>query len=209
MRLALCAFVAVLALSCSAYATSTTYISESAFLSSIAPGYYLEQFSGFSDGDPLGGDPSPTDYNSPTVNGFSWSVFSSSGLWSLQNTMSAAYPYQDMVITFTGAPVTAVGGIFEATDFAGDPIPGASVHVALADGTSQTLLGSGFAGFTSESAIQSITISPVEYASEGNWAAFTHFYAGTAASVPEPSSMLSILVGFVGAGSMLMRRRRS
>ncbi len=210
MRLALCALVAVLVLSCSAYAANTAYTSESAFLSSIAPGYYLEQFSGFSDGDPLGGDPSPTDYNSPTVNGFSWNVHAPNGLWSLSGALSAAYPYEALVITFRGAPVTAVGGIFEATDFEGQPIPGGLVHVALADGTTQTVTSSGFAGFTSTTAIQSISITPVA-CDEGNWSAFRHLYVGTAsgaASVPEPSSIVSILTGLVAAGSMVMRRRR-
>lgn len=211
MRLALCVFIAVLALSCSAYATTTAYSDQASFLGAIAPGYYLENFSTFSDGDPLGGDPSPTDYSSPVVNGYSFHVYGSQGLWSLPNMMSGAYPFDPLVITFSGAPVTAVGATFAGTDFMGQPIEGASVIVSLADGTSQTIDSIGFAGFTSSAPISSITVTPGELESEANWAAFTNLYIGAAsgtASVPEPSSVLSILTGLVGMGSFLVRRRR-
>lgn len=211
MRLALCVLIALLALSCSAYAT-TIYTSEAAFLAAVAPGYYLESFSTFSDGDPLGGDPSPTDYHSPTVNGFSWNTYAVDGLWSLQNGVSAAYPFEPLVITFTGGPVTAVGGIFAATDYAGDPIPAASVLLALSDGTTKSVDGTGFVGFTSTAPISSISITPVQYEAEASWAAFSHFYTGSTtggAAVPEPSSILSMLTGLIGGGSIVLRRRRS
>ena len=208
MRLALCAILVFCALSGSAYAT-TIYTDQASFLAAIAPGYYLENFTTFSDGDPLGGDPSPTEYQSSTVNGFSWTLTAPDGLWSLQNGVSAAYPLENLTITFTGAPVKAVGGVFSATDYVGDVIPTASVVVTLADGTNRTVLGSGFVGFTSTTAITSLRITPLETA-EGNWSAFRGLYTGVG-SVPEPASILSLVMGVVGIASTagLRRLRRS
>ena len=57
-----------------------------AFLAQTAPGYYLEQFNGFTYGNPLAGTAS---YPSPVVNGYSWTATApSGGLFSLAGALS-------------------------------------------------------------------------------------------------------------------------
>ncbi len=180
-----------------AFAGTTTYTNEANFLAGVNS-YYLEDFNGYSYGVPFNGTQFSANFG--PVNGFSWTASSPNGLFSLNGSLSINVATDLLTITFTGAPVTAVGGIFMSTEFGGNIID-ELVMVTLSNGTSMSLTGSGFMGFISDLPILSLTIDGLDNPSS-NWPAVDHFYAGNA--VPEPASMLLLGSGIAG---LLARRK--
>ncbi|MGA9342720.1 MAG: hypothetical protein WBV61_10400, partial [Rhodanobacteraceae bacterium] len=74
--------------------------------------------------------------------------------------ISTSSATDQIVVTFTGNPVTAVGGNFWATDINVVPT-GTSIVITLSDGTTETFSPpdqTGFRGFTTAVPITSITI---------------------------------------------------
>ncbi len=201
--------VAVLTVAGSAMG-AVEYTTEASFLGAIAPGYYLEDF-----GSVLP-NPSdlPTSLDFGPVNGYSFTATAPDGLYGIpgvpgyEPALSTNTASDPITITFTGAPVTAVGGTFMATDIDGN-LWDADVTVLLSDGTTQSLTRTGFLGFTSNIAITGLSVT----ADQGlgfNWAAVDNFYVGSAASsspgpdVPEP---FSVMLGVMGLGSVAGFRR--
>lgn len=171
------------------------YTTEASFLTQLQPGYYLEDFNRYKFGDPLDRTLSQ-DYG--PVNGYSWTASAPDGLYSLPGFLSTydpTDPTDDLTITFTGASVTALGGIFASTGDLGNVIP-QLVTVTLSDGTTVSLMGSDFCGFTSAAPITSLTIEGSQYPHD-NWPALGHFYVG--AAIPEPASLL-----LLGLGGLLL-----
>lgn len=186
----------------------TIYDNEAAFTANLAPGYYLEEFASYTYGNPFGDIPIVTEADFGPINGYQWhaSTFSGiSGLWSNPNALSTHDSNDLLTITFTGAPVTAVGGTFSATDFDGNIIAGSDVTVTLNDGTFVTFQGPRFTGFTSLVPISSLTVGVTQ---EPSFSQVAHFYAG-AAAVPEPSSLALLGIGGCIAGIRTAWRRRS
>jgi hypothetical protein len=206
-------FILVVALVVFASPAFATVIvtSPAAFLAQAAPGYYLEQFNCWSYGNPYGGVPS---YGSPVVNGYSWiATASTGGIFSLSGALSNTNSFDLLRITFTGSPVTAVGGYFFSTDLMGGSIP-QDITVTLNDGSTITLSGAGFVGFLSPVPIayletDGIDLPPGE--DHENWPAVDDLYVGSVRSVgpavPEPGTLL--LLGGGVTGLALRRRRRS
>ncbi len=189
---------------------ATVYTDETTFRTYLNPAYYLEEFSNFTYGDPLNG--SQLTYDSVSVNGYSWTASTisnrpdtdPSGLYSLTRAISTNTAEDLLTITFTGSPVTALGGIFASTDSAGDVVQ-QTVTVNLSDNTSVSFLGSAFRGFTSNSAIASLTIG----ADQNNaffWPKLEHFYVGSAvAPVPIPAAFWLFGSGLLGLFSLKRR----
>lgn len=112
-------------------------------------------------------------------------------------------------IVFTGfAPnVRAIGGFFFGSDVAGAFLPGQSLTVSVVDALGatamQTLLNAtelSFAGFTSNAAIVSMTVT---IASLGAFATVDDLRL---AQVPEPATIALL---FAGVGAVLLGRRRN
>jgi hypothetical protein len=181
----------------SAMAVTTTYTDSASFLANVEAGSYYEDFSGVAAG--AGGplsftdgvfsydiDTAPSAPGTPPPGG----LFNDPGIIST-NTAGDA-----ILVSFTGAPVTAVGGTFFASDINFAQIP-SDVVVTLSDGTTAGFNGIGFSGFTSDSgAITSIEINtndPVTAA----WATIDELYVGTAV-VPEPGSALLFFSSLIG-----------
>ena len=179
---------------------TTKYFDEPDFLAVIAPGYYLEDFTGWTYGDPLSGEP---DWDAPGANGFGWHAYAPQGLWSNDSSLSTTDALDTLLITFTGNPVTAVAGVFASTDFYGNPLP-QDVVVGLNDGTTVTLKTSGFAGFTSSTPFAWLSVDGVDSPSY-NWPQLDHFFVGQA--VPEPSGLLALAAGLPALAGLAIRRR--
>lgn len=176
--------------------------SEVDFLNNINPTYYLEDFVGYTYRSPLDGEAFA---NFGPVNGFSWqSTAPPSGLFSLISSLSTKDSLDQLIITFTGSPVTAVGGIFSSTDIDGNLLA-QDIFVQLSDGTNVTYSGSGFAGFTSYVPFVSISIDGIDNPGD-NWPQVDHFYVGSAEPVPEPATLLLLGTGLVGFAGTARRK---
>jgi hypothetical protein len=200
--------VGITLLASSAFATNV-YNTEPAFLGQIAPLYYLEDFNGYTYGSPLDGSQTSSSFG--PVNGYSWDASAPLGLWSNSGALSTNDAVDLLTITFTGNPVTAVGGIFASTDINGNIIQ-QDVTVSLSDGTSETITGSGFLGFTSSIPFASLTVDGIDITPPGagtiyNWPQVDHFYVGAStAAIPEPATMLLLGSGLIGMGVYARRR---
>lgn len=168
------------------------FSSESSFLTAIKPGYYLEDFHAY-DSVGLGGTFLGSSVNFGPVSGFSFTASAPThGLFAIEQgsangALSTNNPAESIVLTFTGSPVTAVGGNIFDSDSAGRPVNGV-VSIQLADGSTLTVANDpgAFRGFTTTSPITSLQI----YSTGGTtWPAVDHLYVGTAV-VPEASSLL-------------------
>ncbi|MDD1627306.1 MAG: hypothetical protein LUQ26_07525, partial [Methylococcaceae bacterium] len=173
-----------------ASAATTGFDNEVDFLAQLNSQYYLEDFSTYTYGNPFDGGQLNANYG--PVNDYSWTASAPIGLYSNSGALSTASSGDTLTITFTGNPVTALGGIFASTDLNGDYIL-QTVTVNLSDNTSELLTtGLGFLGFTSAFAITSLTIDGVD-APDNNWPQLDHFYVGSKiaeiAPVPVPAAV--------------------
>ncbi|MBD3222033.1 hypothetical protein GF314_12410 [bacterium] len=162
----------------------TVYDDIDAFLAILAPGYYFEDFAGIGYGDITG--PS---YQFGPVNGYSYTCSAVEGLYSVIGAMSTNAPLDPLVIEFDGLPVTGVGGDFFCTDFDGNPVT-EPITVTTDDGTEVTLTyPSVFAGFTSDEAITSLTLSTT--ATGSVFVTFDNFYVGEVGTVAAEATPLT------------------
>lgn len=190
------ACAASLTFALNANAATVVYTNEGDFLSALSPGFYLEDFSAY----PTPGSIGPI-LSLSGGDGFAYTLSAPLNLYSGNGIMSVNSDDDSLTATFTGNPVTAVGGNFYNSDFNINYIAG-SVTIGLNDGTTRTYspvdVASSFTGFTSDVPITSITIA------SANWPVMDDFYVGQAA-IPEPSGLA--LFG-IGAGMLSMLRRR-
>ncbi|HOX02769.1 MAG TPA: hypothetical protein P5555_05695 [Candidatus Paceibacterota bacterium] len=185
---------------------------ENTFKSYLLPGYYLEDFDGYTDetGDKsFQGTELLLSYGS-----WGYEITPDPGigtLYSLNSAMSVSERDDGLKVEFTGASVTAVGGFFYPANYDGGYLS-RSIALELNDGTTQTFTfdptsDPKFRGFrSSDVPISSITIRVVQ-SGDSAWAAMDHFYVGGA--VPEPVGVATmtgvVLLG--GAGLMRWRKR--
>lgn len=188
-------------------ANAAQFSNEAAFVANLNPGYYLEQFSGY----PLNsGHATPMGFAGGS--GYSYQastgaqaflVFDLSGNKYLTTSGTDTFQWSSPItITFTGAPVTAIGGsFFMTTAFGG--LAGSDVSMSLSDGTQVVLNGQtngSFYGYTSTTPISSLTISPP---ATHHFVSIDNLYVGSAI-VPAPG--VAGLLALAGVASA--RRRR-
>lgn len=150
------------------------------FLAAIAPGYYENDF------HDAHGQSGALQYSDP-VSGIAYTVDSSSplGLWNGNGYIATNGSGDSIVVTFTGTPVTAIGGNFYAVDARILPFPGYEVVITLSDGTTATLTSNGpgdFRGFIAPAPISSIRIDAPGLAGQGDnvWGAMDNLIVGSA-----------------------------
>jgi hypothetical protein len=161
------------------------YQTREEFLSHVAGGYYENSF----DDLPSSDAPSPALSFSDPASGLAYTVDSiahNDQLWIKDGFITANYSADQILITFTGAPVTAVGGNFYANDgFLGNPIVGNTVVVTLSDGTVETFTtqsADDFRGFTSSLPIANIAIDTPNPSNlfDQSWATVDNLIVGSA-----------------------------
>lgn len=182
----------------SAPAAGTFYTTESSFVSAIDPVFYLEDFNSFTNGSPLDG--TQLAYNAPGANGYGWTAACPGGCFSNPGALSVSLSETPITITFTGAPVTAFGGLFADTDVNFNFISG-MVTIVTSDGGMITVptTTEAFVGYTTTSPIVSVTFSAASGASD--FIQIDHFYTG-AALIPEPETMALLVLGFATTASL-------
>jgi hypothetical protein len=177
-----------------AVAATTVYTTEASFAATLQSGYYLEDFHSYDTGAVLDLGTSIIDFSS---GGYSYSLKDHYNRhlvgipWPAESgAISGWVPSSVLKFTFSGNPVTAVGGNFFETDYDGSLYVQSwySMTIELADGTQgfvpQTGLPLAFLGFTSTSPIASLTL--MGSTSQGWCSTVDHFYVGTVAPAVLP-----------------------
>ncbi len=179
----------------SARAATVVHTTEAGFAGSLAPGYYLEDF-----GTLAGGQ----SWIAPGGNGYGFTAFANFGIHINGGgnpsgpSLSVSSPDDTILITFTGAPVTALGGWFSTVSLGGNPQMNV---ITLSDGTVEQFIGTGFRGFTSDVPITSFTFFGSDDPSyTRQW--LDHLYVGSVVPSPAPVSLVAL------AGLGAIRRRR-
>lgn len=152
----------------------------------------------------------PVDSLSYSGNGYSYTITAAGGdeegLYNEPGLVSTNLGIDGILITFTGADVTAVGGNFWATDISVLPT-GTDIVFSLSDGTTESFTSTGpsdFRGFTSDVAIESIFIdAPDDDPDFGPyyWSTMDNLVVGN--NVPTPGAL-----ALLGMGGLAAARRR-
>ncbi len=157
---------------CSTGGEPGVYSDRAAFLAQVTGGHHEEDFAGV----PVGEAGPSLDFSG---NGFAWTVSAPLELYNAPGVVSHNNSGDVLTITFTGDPVTAVGGNWWATD-KGFGATGSQIVLTLSDGTVETYSPTGpagFRGFVTELPIASLTIDapsvPV-----AQWAAIDNVIVG-------------------------------
>ena len=183
----------------------TTYTSESAFVSALSPGYYLENFASqaaFSAPASLS-----VSGGTPTV---SYQISAPNLLFINQdqlgnNAAGNNFQSDNVTVSFT-TPVHAVGAEFYLTDINGNDVAG-STSIIFSDGTTGNITSTtsgppyGFFGITSTTPITLLVIN----ASASGFVNMANFYTSVS-PVPEPATGLVLLTGIAGLACARWRK---
>jgi hypothetical protein len=183
-------------------ANAAWFTDESEFLAAIDPVFYLEDFNDFQYGVQLDG--SQTSWAAPGANGYGWDASAAQGLWSNDGSISTAVAEDTLGVTFTGNPVSGVGGIFFATDISGSIVLNSEITVRLSNGESHSIISDGFEflGWTGVAPISGMEMNVA--LGSATWASIDHFYVGN--GVPEPTGWLVLGIGLACLAALRMRR---
>jgi hypothetical protein len=169
----------------------------------VQPGYYFEDFSTTGNANSINFSKNGFSYTASALSGLGEFTVPGANVPSLSTNLNHLIP---ITFEFTSSNVTAVGGTFFMEDIHGNVING-TIVLGLSDGTSVVLQNqtlNSFEGFTSDTNITSLTVSP----RTANYASVAGFYVGAQAVVPEPASITLLGVGAVGLLGYTLRPRK-
>jgi hypothetical protein len=138
-----------------AFAQTTVYTDVNLFKAAAGQDLYCEAFANVPTGAiPIGG------LNFGPVNGYSYNVDAAAQLYNATGLISTNQSFDPIIVTFNGAPVSAVGGNFWVTDINFLTIPG-EIMLNLSNGFSELYPVDNlnvFRGFTTDAPITSIEV---------------------------------------------------
>jgi hypothetical protein len=195
-----------------ARAATTVVTDQTTFTNQLAPGDFLNTFSGLTTGIQLpasiafSGGSGPFSYTANDLTSF--------GLFALPGVELTTFGNgAGLGFTFLSGNVTAVGGSFFSTDEDGD-VTGDSITLLLSDGTTTTIASSSlssFVGFLSPGVfITSLNITPGvadDYATVANFYVGDYQAATNGGTAPEPATFVLLGAGLIAGG--LLRKRLS
>lgn len=187
-------------------AATITFTDQASFLSQVAPGYYEEDFSSLAAGElsvsNMGFSGNGYAYTASVLNTTLWGGDVGSRVLSTANSGVGNI----LSLNFTSGNVTAVGGNFFYDDEISPTGAGVDVLLTLNDGTSLILAlatTSSFGGFISDTPILSLSF---DAGGTRRFPSMDNIVAGSNSAVPEPGSMVLVMIG--GAAACFLRRRR-
>jgi len=163
-------------------------LSRDAFLSQVASGYAQGHYTGLRTGDLHG----PIEFGNGT---FAYSVFTqdeplntSLRLYAGAGVLSTASSADHLTLTFSGAPVTVLGGNFWGGLFFNNTtnvLASTTIMLTLGDGSRETFTADGldtFRGFISSVPIQSLSIAAPDIDADGDlpWGVIDNLVVGRA-----------------------------
>lgn len=194
------AAVAVVLASASAAPAQVIYMNQAAFNAVLAPGSYTETFTG-----PLQLGVQSLSYSGGSGYAYTVTAGNANGVYANGNFIGNFNNNNTFTVTFTGAPVRAIGGNFYISDQF-DAFVAAPVTITYSNGTVDTFTPAtvnDYRGFSVSAASPAIT-SLVMSASP-NFNTIDNLTIGTVNPVPEPGSLA--LCGAAVAGLGWYRRR--
>jgi|GEM_PF-961185 len=196
---------ALTALPSAAQAMLMEYTDQASFLAAIESSYLFDDFDGESGqtSTVTGGPENGYEYSAEASTD---DLFFANVTGNADNPALSTFSAGPTIeITFTGAPVTAVGGFFFPTDIGGNVITG-TITLDFNGGGSDSLLNPGvstFSGFTSTVPLAGLSIDTQACASTSCYPALDNFYVGAAATTsdaPVPATAALLALGVVGIG---------
>jgi len=161
------------------------YTTRDAFLAQVSNGYYENGF----DSVPADSAPSAALQFSDPASGISYTIDSIAHhdeLWNGAGYISTNWGEDALLITFAGAPVTAVGGnFFAGNSYFNEVLVGNTITITLSDGTVESLTtqsAADFRGFTTSIPIHSIIIDAPDpgHLFDNSWSTMDNLIVGSA-----------------------------
>jgi hypothetical protein len=192
-------------------AQAATFIDEALFLDQIPSTYYQEDFNYTQLAQ------SPPSYqlaaNFGPVDGYSFTASApgpsnTNWLYSNIGALSIEDARDHLRITFTGAPVYWVGGLFYSSNDPGALAANADWTLTFSTGQSYTFTGRGFIGISSSTPIQWLTLDAIDvvpadpWDGDYYWPAVDRLYVGATTHIPEPT-----ILGILPLFGLLLKRR--
>lgn len=184
------------------HAATTVYTDIDSFVDALSGAAFVQTFNGFA---------SSSDAFSFAGLGYAYTMSAPSYMFASGRDVGTNQPEEVLTITFTGNPVTAVGGNFFAANYSSVFEANEPLYITVNSGSGplsavlyQPVAKSNFLGFTSSTPITSVTLE-IAFPFFGNYATVDNLVVGSV-PVPEPGQWALMALGLGALGWRLRRR---